>query len=142
MAGGIIAVPAIGTLLSPVLKADHSPKWNAVGPLERFPQGEVTQGFVEIRREDWAETLRTKMVYVWHQPSGELVVYSRSCTDLSCPVTWEPGSACFYCPCHGGIFSMEGEVMAGPPSRPLYRYIHRVVDEVIEVDVNSVPAFA
>lgn len=128
--------------MAPLVRRRGQAQWCRVGALIRYPVGETTQGFVDVPRADWGRTLRTKLVYVWRPAEEEVIVFSRSCTDLSCPVTWDAGSACFYCPCHGGIFSQDGEVMAGPPARPLYRYEHRIREDVLEVDANSVPAVA
>jgi hypothetical protein len=32
----------------------------------------------------------------------------------------------FICPCHGGVYGFEGEVIGGPPVRPLDRFQTRV----------------
>jgi menaquinol-cytochrome c reductase iron-sulfur subunit len=53
---------------------------------------------------------------------------------------YDRGSACFFCPCHGGIFRQNGERLAGPPKRPMYRYAHRLRDGIVEIDLQSVPA--
>lgn len=50
------------------------------------------------------------------------VAYSGKCTHLACAVYWEPESGELICPCHNGIFDPRtGEVLAGPPERPLPR---------------------
>jgi cytochrome b6-f complex iron-sulfur subunit len=53
---------------------------------------------------------------------------SGECTHLTCPVQKKdvekgaPGDdAPLRCPCHGGVFSRTGEVLDGPPPRPLRR---------------------
>ena len=33
------------------------------------------------------------------------------------------------CPCHGGIYNINGEYVAGPPPRDLYRYDFEVRDD-------------
>ena len=71
--------------------------------------------------------------------AGVPVVFSRVCTDVGCPVTYDRGSACFLGPCHGGIFTQDGTPIHGPPPRPLYRYAARVRDGVLEIDLNSLP---
>jgi Rieske Fe-S protein len=76
---------------------------------------------------------------VWAESPDQFVVFSRACTDLSCPVRWDPGSQWFFCPCHGGIFDRRGEPRAGPPAVPLHRYQTRIRDGILEVDVFSVP---
>jgi Rieske Fe-S protein len=48
------------------------------------------------------------------------VAYNRVCTHLSCEVYWDPEAGEIHCPCHNGRFQPEtGEVIAGPPPRPL-----------------------
>lgn len=134
-----LGVPAVVTVLSPALKREMGPRWVRVGLLDGFPIGSTKGALIEVARDDWARSLRTQLLYVRREAAGEIAAFSRKCTDLSCPVTWDAGSETFLCPCHGGIFDREGVPMAGPPSRPLFRYEHRVVDGYLEVDVNSIP---
>jgi menaquinol-cytochrome c reductase iron-sulfur subunit len=135
----IVGIPSLIVAMSPVIDRRRGPVWRPLGRLEDFPVGDVTKALVEVARDDWARSLRTQAVYVWHAGPQELVVFSRKCTDLSCPIVWDPGSEWFFCPCHGGIFSKEGEPMAGPPKRPLYRYAYRLMNGVVEIDLNSLP---
>ncbi|MEX0653691.1 MAG: Rieske 2Fe-2S domain-containing protein [Phycisphaeraceae bacterium] len=137
--GGAVGLPATVAILSPVIRYRRAARWEPVGPLDQFPVGEVTQVAVDVPRDDWAQSLRRKGVYVWRADEQRTVVYSRNCTDLSCPVTFDPGSEVFFCPCHGGIFAKDGTVMAGPPNRPLYRYASRVRAGVLEIDLQSLP---
>ena len=54
---------------------------------------------------------------------SEYVAYSQSCTHLMCPVHFDAGSQKIVCPCHSGYFDAKtGNVLAGPPPRPLPRY--------------------
>lgn len=137
--GGAVAGPALISSLSPLADRRRGELWQEVGRLAEFPIDEVKQAVVTVPRADAAESLKEKSVYVWRVSEHAVVVYSRNCTDLSCPITWDSGSGWFYCPCHGGIFSKEGERKAGPPKRPLYRYANRVLHGVIEIDLNSLP---
>jgi nitrite reductase/ring-hydroxylating ferredoxin subunit len=53
-------------------------------------------------------------------PGHGLVAYSDVCTHLSCAVLYQPDERTFYCPCHDGKFdAASGQVLAGPPTRPL-----------------------
>jgi menaquinol-cytochrome c reductase iron-sulfur subunit len=139
LAAAIVGVPALVLALSPVLRRPPGEVWRPVGSLDQFPLDEVRAAVVEIPRADWARTPDVKAVYVWRTGPGEAVVFSRNCTDLSCPVNWDPGSQCFYCPCHGGIFLKNGDRIAGPPPRPLYRYATRVRAGSLEIDLHSLP---
>jgi len=53
---------------------------------------------------------------------GNLSAFSLVCTHLACTVTWRPERNEFYCPCHHGSFDPEGQVINGPPPRPLERW--------------------
>jgi Rieske Fe-S protein len=49
-----------------------------------------------------------------------LVAYSSICTHLSCAVLWRAEHEELLCPCHNGRFeASSGDVLAGPPPRPL-----------------------
>ncbi|HWC69728.1 MAG TPA: Rieske (2Fe-2S) protein [Actinomycetota bacterium] len=53
-------------------------------------------------------------------PNDLLVAYSSICTHLACGVLWEERDEALICPCHDGRFAAAtGEVLAGPPPRPL-----------------------
>lgn len=53
-------------------------------------------------------------------PNGMLVAYSSICTHLSCAVLPRLQESALVCPCHRGRFDAEtGEVLEGPPPRPL-----------------------
>ena len=53
-------------------------------------------------------------------PNKGLVAYSDVCTHLSCAVLYQPSEREFFCPCHEGRFDAStGEVLGGPPTRPL-----------------------
>lgn len=137
--GAIVGIPAVLSPLSPSLRRDERERWQPVGPINDFPVGDVIKATVDVPRDDWADSLRTKAVFVVRGEDGELVVFSRNCTDLGCPIAWDPGSHWFFCPCHGGVFSKEGEPKAGPPKIPLYRFAHRIREGLLEIDLNSVP---
>lgn len=47
---------------------------------------------------------------------------SNVCTHLGCHVRWIADKNKFFCPCHNGVFDKYGNVVSGPPPRPLDRY--------------------
>ena len=52
------------------------------------------------------------------------VAYSRLCTHVQCPVSYDPEGHEIVCPCHGGVFSVaDGSVLQGPPKDPLPRIV-------------------
>lgn len=53
-------------------------------------------------------------------PGKDLVAYSDVCTHLSCAVIYQGDGKHLHCPCHEGLFDARtGNVLAGPPTRPL-----------------------
>lgn len=135
----VVGIPALLAAISPGWRSRPSGQWRTTGRLEDFPIGKVQPAVIEVGRGDWARSLETKTVYVYRRSDADAVVYSRNCTDLSCPLVFDGGSECFFCPCHGGIFDKDGQPMAGPPSKPLYRYATRVREGELEIDLYSLP---
>ena len=63
----------------------------------------------------------------------EVVAFSATCTHAGCTVRFKEGA--FHCPCHGGVFSLDGEPVKGPVERPLERLEARIVGDQVEVKV-------
>ena len=55
------------------------------------------------------------------------LAFSRVCTHLGCLVKYDQERQVFICPCHAGTFDLEGNVISGPPPKPLPRFFVRVV---------------
>jgi nitrite reductase/ring-hydroxylating ferredoxin subunit len=65
-------------------------------------------------------------------PGKGLVAYSDVCTHLSCAVLYQAEDRKFHCPCHEGFFdAYTGDVLAGPPTRPLPVIELRTTDGVV-----------
>lgn len=138
----IVAVPALISGLSPALRGRPRDDWRGVGPVEEFPVGTTREVVVQMAGDAWPRPMAQQAVYVWRPAEDRIIVFSRSCTDLGCPLNYDPGSRCFLCPCHGGIFAQDGRRMAGPPGEPMHRYATRIREGLVEIDVSSVPPMA
>ena len=64
---------------------------------------------------------------------GDLRAFSAVCTHLGCIVQWEKEAGTFLCPCHAGKYDALGNVISGPPPKPLPRYAIKVVDNEINL---------
>ncbi len=60
-------------------------------------------------------------VGAYRDPAGGLHVVSLTCTHLACTVKWNDAEDTWDCPCHGSRFSIDGDVLEGPATRPLQR---------------------
>ena len=54
------------------------------------------------------------------------LAFSKVCTHLGCLVKYDKERQLFICPCHAGIFDLEGNVVSGPPPRPLQKFAVRI----------------
>lgn len=65
---------------------------------------------------------------------GGYAAFSMICPHLGCIVKWMDEEDIFHCPCHAAEFSPEGDVVAGPPPRPLDRLVVVVEGQNIFVE--------
>jgi cytochrome b6-f complex iron-sulfur subunit len=63
-----------------------------------------------------------------HTQAEGYIALSRVCTHLGCLVNYNKERQIFICPCHGGTYDLEGNVISGPPPKPLPKYAVRVED--------------
>jgi menaquinol-cytochrome c reductase iron-sulfur subunit len=126
--GGAIAaavgIPGVVYLVDPALGGEGKDAWVPLGPLENFPVGgaPVLVTFVRTKVNGWEKTSNSYGVFVIRKSEEEVLVLSNRCTHLSCRVNWKEDKQAYVCPCHDATFSLEGEVLGGPPPRPLDRY--------------------
>ncbi len=60
----------------------------------------------------------------------DVVAFSQKCTHLGCVVYYEAEESRWHCPCHEGNFDARtGNVISGPPTRPLGRIELEVRDD-------------
>lgn len=107
-AGAIVIGELIGGVLAflwPRRRREKEEKIFIAGKVSDFKIGEV----MAFRKE------KTFVVRL----DGGLLAISSVCTHLHCIVNWNEMTKRFECPCHGAKFNKEGEVLEGPPPRPL-----------------------
>jgi Rieske Fe-S protein len=77
---------------------------------------------LDEKREGFTESERKEIM-------AQLNVLSNSCAHLGCPVRWFPDQQLYLCPCHGGLYDINGGWVGGPPPRGMYRYTDAEVRE-------------
>ncbi len=139
LVGLLLAVPGLGYLLTPVLR-QSGPRWVRLGPVADF-QDRTPQkaGFTYVSESGYARTERRAFVWVRADDSAPhgVVVLSSVCTHTGCNVAWRDPEGQFVCPCHGGRYNLEGEVVAGPPPRPLSRLPVKVENDELLIQINA-----
>ena len=79
-----------------------------------------------VRRNGYLMEEQGVSVFVTTENGSEFTVLSNICTHLGCRVRWVDEQDGFFCPCHNGVFSRNGDVVSGPPPRPLDRFESKV----------------
>ena len=54
---------------------------------------------------------------------GELQAFNAVCTHLDCTVQYKADTSQIWCACHNGFYDLSGNVVSGPPPRPLERFV-------------------
>jgi nitrite reductase/ring-hydroxylating ferredoxin subunit len=74
----------------------------------------------------------TKPAILIHTPSDEFKAFSAVCTHLNCTVQYDDKSSVILCACHNGRYGLDGQVISGPPPKPLEEFkVFLRKDEII-----------
>jgi len=129
--GAALGLPAIPYIMGPALQKE-SDNWLQLGSVSKVELNIPTLFKKTIETQTgWINTEEKISVYELTSNGQDYVVMSNVCTHLGCRVRWIPEKDGFFCPCHNGVFSKDGTVVAGPPPRPLDRFESKVEDGVI-----------
>lgn len=133
VATAAIALPALGFAIGPVFS--RLPwNWQPIGPPSDFSEtnyqtkvitivqniGEAGNSIAYVRARN--PELDTEPQTRWNH----WVALSSRCAHLGCPVRYVAAAERFVCPCHGGVYDFTGQVVGGPPVRPLDRFYTRL----------------
>ncbi|MEW6322361.1 MAG: Rieske (2Fe-2S) protein [Acidobacteriota bacterium] len=61
----------------------------------------------------------TKPAIVVRTPDGQFRAFNAVCTHLDCTVQYKSDTSQIWCACHNGLYDLSGNVVSGPPPRPL-----------------------
>jgi cytochrome b6-f complex iron-sulfur subunit len=89
----------------------------SVGKLEEFPLDGAKMVIVD-----------EKPVLVFRTQDGQVRAFSALCTHLQCVVAFSAERRQIECPCHRGVYSLDGQNIDGPPPRPLDELLVTVND--------------
>ena len=114
-----LAIPLTGYVLSPARKRRSQP-WVDVGSVDELVPGEPKQlEHVMTVQDGYMESKAIKSVWAVKQADTQVSVFSPICPHLGCGYRWDDTERKFKCPCHGSVYSVTGQVLAGPAPRPL-----------------------
>ncbi|HEX7077525.1 MAG TPA: Rieske (2Fe-2S) protein [Candidatus Eisenbacteria bacterium] len=119
-------VPTAGAVAASFLKAPS----NEMRPGERLLSGGTLSSLAigEARMVRHGD----EPVFVVRIADAQAIAVSAVCTHLRCVLKWRRESSTFQCPCHDGAFDKAGNVLSGPPKKPLRQYATEIrADEII-----------
>jgi menaquinol-cytochrome c reductase iron-sulfur subunit len=132
--GVSLGIPAIAYIASPARIENQSQVWIRVGSTSKVEIGTPTLFRIKItRKTGWIVNEEELTVYVLTENGRDYIVMSNICTHLGCRVRWIEEKGQFFCPCHNGVFNKQGQVVSGPPPKPLNQFQVKVEDNAIFV---------
>lgn len=136
--GAMIGLPTVYYLIDPALREGSKEAWVPIGKLENMEIGKPYPfSFTRVQVNGWERTATSHGGFVIRnsEDSDDLFILNSTCTHLACTVNWSETDQVFLCPCHDASFGQQGEVLGGPPPRPLDRFTEfRLTDDgVLEI---------
>lgn len=113
--------PIVGFIGSP-LKRRAKTKWVPILDESELPEGLVREVKFTVQVQDGYHVVDRAYTLYLRRKDGEVAAIDPSCTHLGCRVRYQDDKQRFFCPCHGGVFDQEGNVVSGPPPKPLERH--------------------
>jgi Rieske Fe-S protein len=116
--GATLAYILGSAVLAPSMTRRES-LWLTAASLPALPEGEPQTDALRVARQDGAtESVDRRVVFLVR--SGEQVLaLDSTCTHLGCRTRFNPATRLIECPCHGGVYDVQGQVVSGPPPRAL-----------------------
>jgi len=109
---GVAGLGVIAAYLRPPGKGHRvAERLVRVGPLE-----ELRIGDARLVRHG------TTPFFVVRPDAERVIALSAVCTHVRCILGYDRERRSLVCPCHDGRFDLSGNVLAGPPPRPLRTY--------------------
>jgi cytochrome b6-f complex iron-sulfur subunit len=91
---------------------------------KRIAEHTVRVGLLEELRVGEARLVRhgTTPFFVIRTDATRVIALSAVCTHVRCILGFDRERRVLQCPCHDGRFDLSGNVLSGPPPRPLRSY--------------------
>ena len=120
--------------LAPSFKR-REPTWLIAGDVSALTEDEPRAVTLRVARQDGAtEAVDRRLVFLVR--SGTTIkALDSTCSHLGCRTRVNPEARSIECPCHGGVYDFHGNVIAGPPPRPLSELPARVDGSRVLVQV-------
>ena len=124
-----------GAVLAPSFRRREQ-SWLQATSLRALRDNEPLAVTLRVARQDgYAQVVDRTVVYLVKLGERDVRAFSSTCTHLGCRTSYDREARQIVCPCHGGVFDIQGNVLVGPPSEPLAALTTRIEDDQVLVQV-------
>jgi quinol---cytochrome c reductase iron-sulfur subunit, bacillus type len=133
--GATLAFILGGAALAPAFTRRQD-AWLRASTLDNLRDGEPVPITLRVTRQDgFTQVVDRTVVYLVKTSDNQVRAMHSTCTHLGCRTSYDAESKQIVCPCHGGVYDIDGQVVAGPPPAPLPQLNARVEDGTVFVQI-------
>jgi Rieske Fe-S protein len=132
--GATLAFVVGGAVVAPSFTRRQS-TWLPAADLAGLEEGTPKPVALRIARADGATDVIDRRVVYLVRHGNDVRALDSTCTHLGCRTRFNADSKRIECPCHGGMYDANGQVIGGPPPSPLQTLPTRVEDDRVFVEV-------
>ncbi len=133
--GAVLAFILGSTTLSPSFSG-RDETWLRAIDLDALPENQLVPVTLRVSRSDgYSQIVDRTVVYLVRTGDQDVRALHSTCTHLGCRTSYDRKTKLILCPCHGGVFDVEGHVVSGPPPAPLPSLSTRIEDGQVLVQV-------
>lgn len=124
-----------GAILAPSFQR-RTESWLRAAALDRVPDDEPLPVTLRVARHDGLTRIIDRtVVYLVKTGDNQVRAMHSTCTHLGCRTSYDRDKKLILCPCHGGVYDAQGQVLAGPPPAPLPTLATRIENGHVMVQV-------
>jgi Rieske Fe-S protein len=110
--------------------------WLRAAAFDSLPENQPFPVTLRVSRNDgYSQVVDRTVVYLVRTGDEDVRALQSTCTHLGCRTSYDRKTRRIVCPCHGGVFDVNGSVLEGPPPAPLPTLTTRVEDGQVLVQV-------
>lgn len=133
--GAVVAFVLGATTLAPSFSR-RDETWLLAAALDALPDNQPVPVTLRVTRQDgYSQVVDRTVVYLVRTGDQDVRALHSTCTHLGCRTSYDRRVKRIVCPCHGGVFDVQGNVVAGPPPEPLPTLTTRIEDGNVMVQV-------
>jgi menaquinol-cytochrome c reductase iron-sulfur subunit len=133
--GATVAFILGATTLAPSFSR-RDPTWLQAAELDALPDNQPVPVTLRVTRSDgYSQVVDRTIVYLVRTGEQEVRALQSTCTHLGCRTSYDRKTKRIVCPCHGGVFDIQGNVVDGPPPSPLPSLTTKIADGNVLVQV-------